>query len=178
MQVRKKNTMDMGVCTAEASAWCNCNWRGDVIISVTKGQKLKLEYSIKADTPDAGSDTNGCADTFNVFAKIAAGLFSVINFFGADLSTSLGDAFKLDTLDVGSPSFVFDNLDHVLSDCVMLPGGGTFVFKDVACDLSGNISAGLTYKIDYEIGAEAKRFEYRFNFRKDQRKRGLDLINR
>jgi hypothetical protein len=176
MRAFKKNSMDMGACTAEASAWCDCKWSGDVIISVTKGQKLKLEYSIKADPPVSDTKTNGCADAFNVFAKIGGGLLSVINFFGLNFDTAIG--FKLDALEVGSPSFIFDNLDYMLNDCVMLPAGGTLVFKDTACDSSGNISTGLTYKIDYEIRAEARRFDYSFNFRKNQRKRGLDLISR
>lgn len=177
IRVFKKKTKDIGVCTAEASAWCDCTWTGDIIISVTNGQKLRLEHSIKA-THISNTDINDCAKGLNIFGKIGDVLFAVINFFGTDFGNSMNDMFKLDALDVGSPSFIFDNLDYMLNDCFMLPAGGALVFKDTACDLSGNISAGLTYKTDNQIPYEVRKFDSYFNYQKAQRKRGLDLIGR
>lgn len=138
INVYKENDTNMGFCTAKAWAWSNLSWN----VSVTLGfDELGLTVSSQVSLPpaDAGTDTNGCADTFSWLGSIVGGMFDALTGLLDDGFFSNLFSGGISVPNIGDIRVALQNVGSTQQTGIVLPTGQVYTPQQPAFDPDGNV---------------------------------------
>jgi hypothetical protein len=152
--IKKKDSKDMGFCTAKAWASSSVSWAGEVCVRATKTKAhesvLQFDYSQPFAIVEADSDSgkNDCADAWDAAASIVEDLTTITTLIAGDgwLSNLLMDGLDVSIEEFGDIGEVFENLSGSAETILMLPAGDTFFFSNPRIDGAGHLGLDLVFK--------------------------------
>ncbi len=135
----KKQTKDMGFCTASATASSYVKWSGVIDIKTTSNGGITITQStIINDKGSSGPSKNDCAKTFDfigdIFGPLLFGPLLDLLFFDKLIDDVLGVSVS----GIGGLDQAFNNLSSSTSTAILLPSGEAFDFRIPAIDKDGN----------------------------------------